>query len=61
MDREIIERKLESLRRCLQRMENKCPADASILVEDFDLQDIIALNLRAVQIRVPDNGSAFPN
>lgn len=38
MDREIIERKLESLRHCLQRLENKCPADASILAADFDLQ-----------------------
>lgn len=50
MDREVIERKLESLRHCLQRIEMKCPADAQTLAADPDLQDIVALNLsRAVQ------------
>ena|ERR1035437_8858487 len=53
MDREIIEQKLESLRRCLQRIETKCPADAATLAADFDLQDIVSLNLsRAVQLCV---------
>jgi len=53
MDREVIEQKLESLRRCLRRIETKCPADAATLVDDIDLQDIVSLNLsRAVQISV---------
>lgn len=53
MDREVIEQKLESLRRCLRRIETKCPADPLTLVADFDLQDIVALNLsRAVQLSV---------
>lgn len=53
MDREVVEQKLESLRRCLRRIEAKCPTDAATLVTDIDLQDIIALNLsRAVQICV---------
>lgn len=53
MDREVIEQKLESLRRCLQRIETKCPADADTLATDFDLQDIVSLNLsRAVQLCV---------
>lgn len=53
MDREVIEQKLESLRRCLRRIETKCPMDASMLAADIDLQDIISLNLsRAVQISV---------
>jgi uncharacterized protein YutE (UPF0331/DUF86 family) len=53
VDREVIERKLESLRHCLQRIEMKCPADAQTLAADPDLQDIVALNLsRAVQICV---------
>lgn len=53
MDREVIEQKLESLRRCLQRIETKCPSEASALAADMDLQDIVALNLsRAVQISV---------
>ena len=53
MDREVIEQKLESLRRCLQRIETKCPADVALLITNMDLQDIISLNLsRAVQISV---------
>ena len=53
MDREVVEQKLESLRRCLRRIETKCPADAATLVADLDLQDIVSLNLsRAVQISV---------
>jgi uncharacterized protein YutE (UPF0331/DUF86 family) len=53
MDREVVEQKLESLRRCLRRIETKCPTDAATLVVDIDLQDIVSLNLsRAVQISV---------
>jgi len=53
VDREVIEHKLELLRRCLQRIEAKCPADAQTLATDPDLQDIITLNLsRAVQVCV---------
>jgi len=53
MDREIVEQKLESLRRCLRRIETECPAEAAALVGDLDLQDIVTLNLsRAVQICV---------
>lgn len=53
MDREVVEQKLESLRRCLKRIETKCPTDAATLATDIDLQDIVSLNLsRAVQISV---------
>ena len=53
MDWPVIEEKLESLRRCLRRVELKCPADVDALVNDIDAQDILALNLtRAVQICV---------
>jgi uncharacterized protein YutE (UPF0331/DUF86 family) len=53
VDREVIEQKLESLRRCLQRVADKCPADPESLARDPDLQDIVALNLtRAVQLCV---------
>lgn len=53
MDREVVDKKLESLRRCLLRLETKCPQEPSILIADLDLQDIISLNLsRAVQICV---------
>ena len=53
MDREVVEQKLESLRRCLRRIELKCPPDAQALAADVDLQDIVSLNLtRAVQLCV---------
>ena len=53
MDREVVEQKLESLRRCLMRIETKCPTEAATLAADIDLQDIVSLNLsRAVQISV---------
>lgn len=53
MDRQVIEQKLESLRRCLSRVSAKCPADAETLERDVDAQDIITLNLtRAVQLCV---------
>ena len=53
MDREVIEQKLESLRRCLQRVAEKCPSDPDTLGRDPDLQDIVTLNLtRAVQLCV---------
>ena len=53
MDREVIELKLESLRRCLQRVAEKCPSDPDTLGRDPDLQDIVTLNLsRAVQLCV---------
>lgn len=53
MDWSVIEQKLESLRRSLRRVEEKCPKDADALEKDVDAQDIIALNLtRAVQICV---------
>lgn len=53
MDRQIVEQKLESLRRCLARITSKCPEQPEVLVADPDLQDIISLNLsRAVQLCV---------
>lgn len=57
MDREVIAQKLESLRRCLNRVEEKCPSDPATLEREPDLQDIITLNLtRSVQLCV-DIGS----
>ena len=53
MDAIVVEQKLESLRRCLYRIATKCPADPELLEVDFDLQDIVSLNLsRAVQLCV---------
>lgn len=53
MDRLIVERKLDSLRRCLARIAVKRPASVAALEQDIDLQDVLVLNIsRAVQIRV---------
>jgi len=50
MDRALVERKLESLERCMSRIASKNPVSSSELAEDYDSQDIIAVNLeRAVQ------------
>lgn len=53
MDTIIIKEKLESLRKCVLRIEEKMPANADDLIGGIDLQDIIALNLSsAVQLSV---------
>lgn len=53
MDRMILVRKLDSLRRCLVRVRERCPADLDTLAASPDLQDIVVLDLsRAVQICV---------
>lgn len=53
MDRPLIAEKLESLRRCLARVQQRCPDKPETLANDLDAQDIVSLNLtRAVQISV---------
>lgn len=53
MDRVLVERKLEALRHCLQRLRDKRPASAALLAANADLQDVLVLNLsRAVQVCV---------
>lgn len=53
MDRQVIGEKLESLRRCVQRVADKTPMSAAELSRDPDVQDVVALNLmRAVQVCV---------
>lgn len=57
MDQLVLAQKLESLRRCLQRIEQKRPESPSALIDDADLQDVIVLNLtRAVQLCVDIGG-----
>lgn len=53
MDEQLVAQKLESLRRCVQRVEAKLPENVDILLADLDAQDIVSLNLtRAVQMCV---------
>lgn len=57
MDQVILVEKMESLRRCIQRIEDKMPGNINLLIQDQDLQDILVINLtRAVQLCV-DIGS----
>ena len=53
MDRDIIMRKLDSLARCVRRIEEKRPTTLDELLKDVDIQDILSINLeRAVQVSV---------
>ena len=50
MDSDVVTAKLESLRRCIERVRTRTPASVEELSTDHDAQDIICLNLeRAVQ------------
>ena len=50
MDNELLLTKIESLRKCISRIEQKRPENADILYSDIDIQDIVSVNLeRAVQ------------
>jgi len=53
MGEQFIAQKLESLRRCIQRVESKLPDSVETLLTDLDAQDIVSLNLtRALQMSV---------
>lgn len=53
MDRLVLESKAESLRRCIVRVQTKCPPTLQALEADMDAQDVVVLNLsRAVQLCV---------
>ena len=50
MTSDVLNQKIESLRNCIERIESKKPFNAEDLRKNFDLQDIISINLeRAVQ------------
>lgn len=53
MDKLVVEQKIESLRKCLLRVEQRCPDSLENLLSDVDAQDVLVLNLsRAVQLCV---------
>ena len=53
MDTDVVLAKLDSLQRRVSRIEEKTPSNVEVLKDDYDIQDIISLNLeRAVQISV---------
>ena len=50
MDNDVIINKIERIRKCIIRIESKCPNSPEQLAADYDLQDILSVNLeRAVQ------------
>jgi uncharacterized protein YutE (UPF0331/DUF86 family) len=53
MEHEVVLKKIESLIHCINRLEKKRPQTISILNSDYDIQDIISINLeRAIQISI---------
>ena len=62
MDRDILLRKLDSLSRCIRRIESKRPRTIEELNKDIDLQDILSVNLeRAVQLCVDIGAHVLPD
>lgn len=54
---DLLDVKLESLSRCVDRIKSNTPETAEQLTEDYDAQDIVAVNLqRAIQICVDLGG-----
>lgn len=52
-DRDVLDAKVESIGRCLKRIEEWKPTSAEELERDYDAQDIISVNLqRVVQLSV---------
>ena len=53
MNNPLIAQKIESLTHCLKRIETKKPDEMNTLLNDYDIQDIISVNLeRSIQICV---------
>ena len=57
MDWQLIDQKLESLRRPLRRVVQKCPDDMETLSKNVDAQDIITLNLTRAEQCCVDIGT----
>ena len=52
MDKLIFEKKVDSILRCLNRIDDRIPDSEYDFLRDFDAQDVVILNLiRAVQVR----------
>ena len=50
MDKSIIKQKVDNLINCLHRINLKFPSTAEMLINDYDLQDIISINIeRSIQ------------
>jgi len=53
MDELVLEKKIESLIKCLHRIENRAPVEKEKFLKDLDAQDVAVLYLtRAIQLCV---------
>ncbi len=53
MDNLILEKKIDSIIRCLNRIDDRLPGNQHDFLKDLDAQDVVILNLtRAVQLSV---------
>ena len=53
MDELVLEKKIDSVIRCLRRIENRLPQEKIQFLKDLDAQDVVVLNLtRAIQLCV---------
>ncbi len=53
MDQLVLEKKIDSIIRCLDRIKGRLPESKEMFLQDLDAQDVIVLNLtRAVQLSV---------
>jgi uncharacterized protein YutE (UPF0331/DUF86 family) len=53
MDKIILDKKIDSILRCLVRIEQRLPVSIESFMEDYDAQDVVVLNItRAVQLSV---------
>lgn len=53
LDKNVVLLKLEQIQNCVERIESKLPFTLEELEGDFDLQDVVSVNLqRAIQVSV---------
>ncbi|WP_428353522.1 type VII toxin-antitoxin system HepT family RNase toxin [Methyloprofundus sp.] len=53
MDKIVIAQKIDSVLRCLNRIQQRLPETEADFIKDYDAQDVVVLNLtRAIQMNV---------
>ncbi len=53
MDEIVLEKKVDSILRCIQRIESRVPPEKEQFMKDLDAQDVVVLNLtRIIQLCV---------
>lgn len=53
MDQIIVDKKIDSIIRCVERVQSRIPETENLFLNDLDAQDVLVLNItRAVQLSV---------